>query len=191
MLNFYLFFQLGTTLIIFATNIYYLYASRVLFGLVGGASGLIIALLVNDISFDRWDRISADKTAVFYNSRFELSFFCLYWRVRGALNSLYDPSFNLGIISTFIVGRLLPCMTQAKIQLIPTAIFAIALFFLPESPEHLRNRNKRKVNGWTYSISESRRDSKVHFNFSKLTSRVNSTKEVFSVSLEAFMAALI
>lgn len=36
-------------------------------------------------------------------------------------------------------------MTQAKIQLIPTIIFAIVLYFLYESPEYLRNRNKREV----------------------------------------------
>lgn len=46
-------FQLGTALTIFATNIYHLYASRILFGFAGGACGAIIPSLVNDIAFDR------------------------------------------------------------------------------------------------------------------------------------------
>lgn len=44
---------LGTLLIVFANDIYYLYASRVLFGFVSGASAVCIPSVVNDVSFDR------------------------------------------------------------------------------------------------------------------------------------------
>lgn len=65
--------------------------------------------------------------------------------VRGALNSLYDPSNNLGIIISFSLGNYLSCMDQAKVQLIMPVAFTIFTFWLPESPEFWITKNKEKV----------------------------------------------
>lgn len=66
--------------------------------------------------------------------------------MRGSLISFYDPIFNLGTFVAFMLGNYLSCTAQVKIQLIPQLIFLIGLFFLPESPEFLRARNKKQVN---------------------------------------------
>lgn len=111
-------FQLSSMLIIWAQNVYYLYAARILTGFVGGGLSVGVPALVNDISHDH---------------------------VRAALNSVYDPCFNSGLIVTFFLGSYLSCLDQAKVQLIPSIIFLIILFFLPESPEFWSSRNKEKV----------------------------------------------
>lgn len=65
--------------------------------------------------------------------------------MRGALNSLYDPSYNLGVIISFFMGNYLSWLDQAKTQLIVPIIFIIVLFLLPESPEFWAKKNKEKV----------------------------------------------
>lgn len=65
--------------------------------------------------------------------------------MRGALNSLYDPLNNLGIILSFFLANYMDWLDQVKVQLIVPIIFMVAMFFLPESPEYLTNRNKKKV----------------------------------------------
>lgn len=65
--------------------------------------------------------------------------------VRGALNALYDPSFNFGMIVSFFLGNNLNWLEQAKLQLTVPVIFTIIIFFLPESPEFWRQRNNDKV----------------------------------------------
>lgn len=70
------------------------------------------------------------------------------FRVRGSLNSLLDPFNNSGIIISFILGNFLSCMDQAKIHIIPSILFLVILFFLPESPEFWTNRNKINVKCW-------------------------------------------
>ncbi|XP_055296383.1 facilitated trehalose transporter Tret1-like [Sitodiplosis mosellana] len=107
----------STLLILYAKSVYYLYVSRFAAGFVSGAIIVGIPTLVNDISYDG---------------------------VRGALNSLYDPSFNLGIIISFALGNYLSCLDQAKVQLIIPLIFMLAMFLLPESPEYWSNRNNEK-----------------------------------------------
>ncbi|XP_055308694.1 facilitated trehalose transporter Tret1-like isoform X2 [Sitodiplosis mosellana] len=108
---------LSAILIIWAQNVYYLYASRVLTGLVGGALSVGLPTLINDISSDN---------------------------MRGALNSIYDPFNNIGIIISFFIGNYLSCIDQAKTLLIGPIIFISIMFLLPESPEFLANRNKQK-----------------------------------------------
>lgn len=68
-----------------------------------------------------------------------------FHRVRGALNSLYDPLYNFGVIISFYLGNLLSCLDHARAQLIGPAIFCLFMFLLPESPEYWSNRNKEKV----------------------------------------------
>ncbi|XP_031623102.1 uncharacterized protein LOC116340647 [Contarinia nasturtii] len=118
---------LSALIIIYARNIKYLmsreylvsllYLSRILSGIAGGACGVTIPILINDISHDN---------------------------IRGALNSIYDPSSNLGMIFSFFLGNFLNWLDQAKAQVIVPIIFMIIMFLLPESPEYLKNRNKEK-----------------------------------------------
>lgn len=65
--------------------------------------------------------------------------------LRGALNCIYDPFYNTGVIISYLLGDILSCIDQAKIQLIPPALFFIVLFFVPESPEYWKKRNKLEV----------------------------------------------
>ncbi|XP_031623912.1 facilitated trehalose transporter Tret1-like [Contarinia nasturtii] len=108
---------LSAVLIIFARNIYYLYVSRIFSGLVGGALSVGLPSLVNDIS---------------------------HYEVRAFMNSMYDPSYNFGVIISFFMGNYLSCIDQAKTLLIGPIIFITIMFLLPESPEYLSNRNKQK-----------------------------------------------
>ena len=65
--------------------------------------------------------------------------------MRGALNSIYDPLNNSGLIISFFLGNYLSCMDQAKTLLVGPIIFIGIMFLLPESPEFLENKNKKKV----------------------------------------------
>lgn len=65
--------------------------------------------------------------------------------VRGALNSLFDPSYNIGIISSFFLGNYLNSLDQAKAQLVVPAIFMVLMFVFPETPEFWTNKNKTNV----------------------------------------------
>lgn len=66
-------------------------------------------------------------------------------RVRGALNSVYDPSYNTGTIVSFFLGNYFNCLDQVKVQLIVPVIFMVLMFFLPETPDYLIKRSKEKV----------------------------------------------
>lgn len=52
--NFFIYrFQVGVALITLAQNVYYLYVSRLLVGLVGGAMFVLMPLMVGEIAEDR------------------------------------------------------------------------------------------------------------------------------------------
>lgn len=72
-------------------------------------------------------------------------FFFSKHSMRGALNSIYDPLNNFGLIISFFLGNYMNWLDQAKVQIIVPIIFMILMFFIPESPEYLTNRNKVKV----------------------------------------------
>lgn len=104
--------------------------------------------------------------------------------VRGALNSLYDPSYNCGVIISFFLGNFLSGLDHAKASLIGPVIFMIIMFLLPESPEYWSNRNKAKVN----KMTDSKRKTQLlqtffiffqTFNYCSVQlERIDSTKEV-------------
>lgn len=73
-------------------------------------------------------------------------FVFIHFSVRGALNSIWDPSCNLGALISFLLGIYLNCVDQARMQLIAPVLFIIAAFFLPESPEFWTIKNDDKVN---------------------------------------------
>ncbi|XP_031623613.1 facilitated trehalose transporter Tret1-like [Contarinia nasturtii] len=108
---------ISALLTIYANNVFLLYASSILSGIVGGALVIGIPSFINEICNDN---------------------------VRGFLNSIYDPGYNLGVIISFFIGNYLSCLNQAKIQLIVPIIFMIAMFLLPDSPEYWQKRQKEK-----------------------------------------------
>lgn len=59
--------------------------------------------------------------------------------------SLFDPSYNAGIVVSYFLGSHLTLVDQAKIQLILPTIFLFAQFVLEESPEYYAKRNNEKV----------------------------------------------
>ncbi|XP_055296384.1 facilitated trehalose transporter Tret1-like [Sitodiplosis mosellana] len=107
----------SSLLLLYAQNVYYLYASRFLCGMVSGSLVVGIPTLVNDISSDN---------------------------VRGALNSLYDLFSNSGTIISFFLGKHLSMDIQVKTQLIVPIIFLLIMCLLPESPEYWIRKCKEK-----------------------------------------------
>lgn len=65
--------------------------------------------------------------------------------VRGLLNSIYDASYNTGIVVSYFLGSHLNLVDQAKIQLILPAIFIVVQFALPESPVYWMKRKNEEV----------------------------------------------
>lgn len=65
--------------------------------------------------------------------------------MRGALNSLYDPSYNIGVVVSYFLGSQLTLVDQAKTQLILPTIFLIIQFILHEPPEFYVKQNDGKV----------------------------------------------
>lgn len=69
----------------------------------------------------------------------------IQFSVRGALNSIYDPSNNVGLISSFFLANYWSSVDQAKMTLIMPVIFICLMFLFPESPEYLHSKNMEKV----------------------------------------------
>lgn len=128
---------------------YYLYVARLLSGIVGGAIAVGVPTLICDISHDKlvfYNKLKIRKNSKFKSKLINKPLINLFERsVRGALNALYDLSFNVGTIISFFLGTHLSCIDQAIAQLAVPAIFMILMFFVPESPEYWTNRNKQKV----------------------------------------------
>lgn len=87
----------------------------------------------------------------------QFSIFC--HSVRGVLISIFEPAFISGVLLSYLFGNFLNCADQAKIQLIPSVIFGLALFFIPETPQYyIKRNNKIVVINWIINFK----------NFSKL-----------------------
>lgn len=69
----------------------------------------------------------------------------IFSRVRGSLTSIYDPSYNVGILTSYILGNYFNLIDQIKIQLVVPVIFLLILWFIPESPEHHHKNNDHQV----------------------------------------------
>lgn len=65
--------------------------------------------------------------------------------VRGALVSVYDPAYNVGVLISFFLGNNFELIDQVKILFIAPTIFVFLFFLIPESPEFLDTRNEYKV----------------------------------------------
>lgn len=72
--------------------------------------------------------------------------------VRGLLNSIYDASYNTGVVISFFLGSHLNLLDQAKAQLILPVLFISAQFMLHESPLFWMKRNdkERAIKSYTF-----------------------------------------
>lgn len=65
--------------------------------------------------------------------------------IRGSLNSIIDPSFNLDMLSGFVIANYFDYVTQAKLLLILPIVFVMLFARIPESPQYLMSIQKLKV----------------------------------------------
>ncbi|XP_055301605.1 facilitated trehalose transporter Tret1-like [Sitodiplosis mosellana] len=102
-------------LVLFAQNVYYLYISRIIFGIAVGGATMIVPLFVSEI---------ANK------------------RIRGALGATQILTVNFGTLLAFILGNSFDYYTTPTFLLILLFIFAISFAFFPESPTVLVRQNR-------------------------------------------------
>ncbi|XP_055326346.1 facilitated trehalose transporter Tret1-like isoform X1 [Sitodiplosis mosellana] len=102
-------------LILFAPNVYYLYASRLLNGFFGGGAYTIVPLYLSDFAFDR---------------------------IRGTLVSSLILSENFGMLLGFTLGHFYNFYIVPQFVISLMALFAVLLFFFPETPVFLVKQNK-------------------------------------------------
>ncbi|XP_031625980.1 facilitated trehalose transporter Tret1-like [Contarinia nasturtii] len=101
--------------IIFAENVYWLYASRILCGFVGGALFISVPVFVSEICQDE---------------------------VRGTVNALGFVVNAVGSLVGFIVAIFFDFRVQAVCALIVPFLFVFVFYFVPDSPMSLYNKNK-------------------------------------------------
>ncbi|XP_055302940.1 uncharacterized protein LOC129568722 [Sitodiplosis mosellana] len=102
-------------LILYAENLYHLYASRLLNGFIGGGLFVVIPLYLSEISIDS---------------------------VRGVLGSTLILSENVGILLAFTLGYLCDFYTIPKVVIGLTALCAVLICFLPDTPSFLMKQNR-------------------------------------------------
>ncbi|CAD7088659.1 unnamed protein product [Hermetia illucens] len=101
--------------LIFGTIVPHLYIARILCGITGGAVFVVIPTYVADI---------ADN------------------KIRGMLGSLLVMNFNGGILCGFILGSYLSYSLFPRIIIALSVIFAVLIFFLPDTPQYYIRRKK-------------------------------------------------
>ena len=109
---------LGWILIYYATNPYYLIASRVMSGCAGGGLFSVIPGYISEISDDK---------------------------VRGTLGSTFVFACNLGLLFSYICGEYLQYLTIPWVMIPPTLIFIVFFIRVPNSPTFLAKRNLFEV----------------------------------------------
>lgn len=105
-------------LIYFGDNYYYILASRVCTGLTAGGVQSTIILYISEISSNH---------------------------IRGRLASLSQLSKNVGVLSSYTLGAVLPYHTQPCIFIFVPIIFGIWFFFLPNTPQFHLKRGQIEV----------------------------------------------
>lgn len=110
---------MGWILILFAQNVYYLYAARFFVGLAGGGAFVAIPLFITEIADD-----------------------C----IRGMLGSTLVLSCNIGILFAFVFGNYCSYEFTPKFVCVITILFVCGFYFFPETPSFLLKQNKIMVN---------------------------------------------
>ncbi|XP_031630517.1 facilitated trehalose transporter Tret1-like [Contarinia nasturtii] len=102
-------------LIIYAQNVYYLYASRFLSGFVGGAVFVVIPIMVAEIAEDR---------------------------IRGTLCTILVLGSTGGVLLGFVAGHFLDYSETPRISLMFPILFIAFFSFMPETPYYLMKTNR-------------------------------------------------
>ncbi|KAG8447570.1 hypothetical protein GDO86_014900 [Hymenochirus boettgeri] len=108
-------FVLGFVLIISAQNVWMLLVGRLLTGLASGVTSLVVPVYISETSHPR---------------------------VRGSLGSCVQLMVVTGIVSSYIAGMLMDWRWLAVFCCIPPVLMLIFMFFMPETPRYLINREK-------------------------------------------------
>ncbi|XP_055302945.1 facilitated trehalose transporter Tret1-like [Sitodiplosis mosellana] len=141
------------SLVLFAQNVYYLYASRFLNGIVGGGVFVITPLYLSDIASDS---------------------------IRGTLGSTMMLSGNTGTLLAFVLGNFCDFYTTPIVIIILTIIFAISFFFFPESPIFLFKQNRisetKKSISFYQNISTTDKEA-LQFEMDKLKNALGNTNK--------------
>ncbi|KAG4074992.1 hypothetical protein HA402_014571 [Bradysia odoriphaga] len=106
---------LSWVLIIFAQNATFLYASRLLVGIVGGGVYVIVPVIIAEVTEDR---------------------------VRGMLTSILSLACNAGVLLAFVVGHFFDYTIVAQILLIVPIIYVLVVVPFPETPSYLLSMNR-------------------------------------------------
>ncbi|XP_055317544.1 facilitated trehalose transporter Tret1-like [Sitodiplosis mosellana] len=102
-------------LIVYAQNVYYLYASRFLVGFVGGAVFVVIPMMVAEISEDR---------------------------IRGTLCTILVLGSTGGVLLGFVAGHFLEYAETPRIALMFPILYIALFSFMPETPYYLMKTNR-------------------------------------------------
>lgn len=103
---------------LYASNVYHIFAGRLIMGFVGAGAIITIPVYVSEIAEDR---------------------------VRGTLNSMLILACNAGVLFAFVIAGFLDYSEQLKINIMLPVLFLVAFYFFPESPEYLLKRNQTIV----------------------------------------------
>ncbi|XP_055302942.1 facilitated trehalose transporter Tret1-like [Sitodiplosis mosellana] len=148
-------------LILFAQNVYYLFASRLLNGFVGGCVFCCCPLYLNEIACDR---------------------------VRGTLGSTLVLIANMGILLAFVLGNFCNFYTTPKVIIALTIVFEISFCFFPESPKFLLKQNRisdtEKSISFYQNISTTDKEA-LQFEMDKLRNALSGTKNDGSSNQES------
>ncbi|XP_055850404.1 facilitated trehalose transporter Tret1-like [Episyrphus balteatus] len=103
-----IFFAISYILLMVGSNIWYIYAARVLQGLGGGIANGVIPIYIGEVATDT---------------------------LRGALGSMLQLSLSCGLVFVYSIGPYVSYMTLQWICLIiPIFQFLVTIFFMPETP---------------------------------------------------------
>uniref|UniRef100_G3MRD8 Major facilitator superfamily (MFS) profile domain-containing protein n=1 Tax=Amblyomma maculatum TaxID=34609 RepID=G3MRD8_AMBMU len=111
-------FMAGWLCIIFAPSTALLFVGRVLTGIGVGITALTVAVFISEISPSN---------------------------IRGLLNTGANAILCVGILITFFLGKFLTYRWLAAVCLVPSALMAVALFWVHESPRWLLQKGRRKA----------------------------------------------
>lgn len=109
--------QISLLLLMYAQNVYYLYLSRFLLGIVGGCIYIAIPIMVAEIAEDT---------------------------IRGTLCTILVLASNGGVLLGFIFGHFLAYEQTPRISIIFPILFLIFYSFMPETPYYLMHSNRLK-----------------------------------------------
>lgn len=101
-----------------ATNVYHLYAARLVCGIAGGGAMVVIPIYVAEIAEDK---------------------------VRGTLGSMMITFCNVGVLLGFIFSIYFDYADQIKAHIMLPTLFLAFFTYFPETPEYLTRTDQKIV----------------------------------------------